>query len=235
MGDNVWRDEQEFPLARARATRYYLHAARGANAAAGDGRLGTDPPKTEGPDHYEYDPADPVGTLGGRLCCGAAYLPGPADQRPNESRRDVLVYSTPPLDKDLEVTGFITAEIQAASSAVDTDFTAMLVDVEPSGYARYLADGIVRARHRLSRERTDPLAPGRIETYAIDLWATSNVFKAGHRLRLYVSSSNFPRFDRNLNTGETGPGATRMVKAQQTVYHDAGHPSALILPVVPRP
>jgi putative CocE/NonD family hydrolase len=235
MGDNTWRDEQEFPPARARATRYYLHAATGANSAAGDGRLDTDLPKKEPPDRFDYDPNDPVRTLGGRLCCGAAYLPGPTDQRPSESRRDMLVYSTPPLESDLEVTGFITAEIQAASSAVDTDFTAMLVDVDPSGYARYLADGIVRARHRKSRERSDLLEPGRIETYAIDLWATSNVFKAGHRLRLYVSSSNFPRFDRNPNSGEPAAGAARLVTAHQTVYHDAAHPSALVLPVVPRP
>jgi putative CocE/NonD family hydrolase len=236
MGDNVWRDEQEFPLARARPTRYYLHAAKGANSVSGDGRLGTDlPKKSERPDQFDYDPAHAVPTLGGRLCCGAAYRPGPADQSPNESRPDVLVYSTPPLEKDLEVTGFITAEIQAATSAVDTDFTALLADVDPSGFARYLADGIVRARYRNSRERADLVQPGRIETYSIDLWATSNVFKAGHRLRLYVSSSNFPRFDRNLNTGEPVATATRMVTAHQTVYHDAARPSALILPVVPRP
>jgi hypothetical protein len=147
----------------------------------------------------------------------------------------VLVYSTGPLAKDLEVTGFITAEVWAASSAVDTDFTAMLVDVDPSGYARYLADGILRARYRASRERAEPLQPGRVEKYAIDLGATANVFKAGHQLRLYVSSSNFPRFDRNLNTGEPVATGTRMMKAQQAVYHDAEHPSALVLPVIPRP
>ncbi|HEV7499794.1 MAG TPA: CocE/NonD family hydrolase [Vicinamibacteria bacterium] len=235
MGDNAWRDEQEFPLARAQSTRYYLHAAKGANSISGDGALSTKAPRQERPDQFDYDPAKPVRTLGGRLCCGVQYLPGPADQRPNESRPDVLVYSTPPLDHDLEVTGFITAEIQAATSAVDTDFTAMLVDVDPGGYARYLADGIVRARYRHSREQAEPLVPGRIETYAIDLWATSNVFKAGHRLRLYVSSSNFPRFDRNPNTGEPAAAATRQAPAHQTVYHDAAHPSALILPVIPRP
>jgi uncharacterized protein len=234
MGDNAWRDEQEFPLARAQSTRYYLHAGKGANSVSGDGALSLRPPGKEPPDRFDYDPANPVRTLGGRLCCGAAYQPGPADQRPNESRADVLVYSTPPLEHDLEVTGFITAEIQAATSGADTDFTAMLVDVDPSGYARYLADGIVRARYRHSREQAEPVPPGQIETYPIDLWATSNVFKAGHRLRLYVSSSNFPRFDRNPNTGETGASATRMEVAHQTVYHDAAHASALILPVVPR-
>jgi putative CocE/NonD family hydrolase len=147
----------------------------------------------------------------------------------------VLVYSTPPLDRDVEVTGFRTAEIQAESSALDTDFTAMLVDVDPSGLARYLADGIVRARYRKSRERAEPLQPGRIEAYAIDLGATSNVFKAGHRIRLYVSSSNFPRFDRNPNTGEPAAHATQMVKAEQTVHHDRARASVLILPIVPRP
>ena len=238
MGDNVWRDEQDFPLARARSTRYYLHAAKGANSVEGDGRLAVASPRKEAPDRFEYDPANPVRTLGGRLCCGKAplpYHPGPADQRPNESRKDVLVYSTGPLARDTEVTGFITAEIWAASSAVDTDFTAMLVDVEPSGYARYLADGILRARYRASRERAEMLQPGRIEKYEIDLGATANVFKAGHQLRLYVSSSNFPRFDRNLNTGERAAKGTRMAKAEQVVYHDAEHPSALVLPVIPRP
>jgi hypothetical protein len=239
MGENAWRDEQEFPLARAVATRYYLHSSRGANSLAGDGRLSLDRPRKETADRFEYDPGHPVRTLGGRLCCGAKvpveYHPGPADQRPNESRPDVLVYSTGPLARDLEVTGFITAEIWAATSAVDTDFTAMLVDVDPSGYARYLADGILRARYRSSRERAEPLTPGRIEKYAIDLGATGNVFKAGHQLRLYVSSSNFPRFNRNLNTGEPVATGTRMVKAEQTVYHDAEHSSALVLPVVPRP
>jgi hypothetical protein len=238
MGENVWRDEQDFPLARARSTRYYLRSAKGANSVAGDGRLATDPPRKERPDRFEYDPANPVRTVGGRLCCGVVqppYHPGPYDQRPNESRPDVLVYSTGPLAKDLEVTGFITAEVWAASSAVDTDFTAMLVDVDPSGYARYLADGILRARYRASRERAEPLQPGRVEKYAIDLGATANVFKAGHQLRLYVSSSNFPRFDRNLNTGEPVATGTRMMKAQQAVYHDAEHPSALVLPVIPRP
>jgi putative CocE/NonD family hydrolase len=238
MGENAWRDEAEFPLARARSTRYYLHSARGANSAAGDGRLSPSPPKREAPDRFDYDPANPVRTLGGRLCCGKDFLPyrpGPADQRPNESRQDVLVYSTGPLEKDTEVTGFVSAEVWAQSSAVDTDFTAMLVDVDPSGYARYLADGILRGRYRESRERAAPLQPGRIEKYEIDLGATGNLFKAGHQLRLYVSSSNFPRFDRNLNTGAPLMTGTRMEKAEQVVFHDAAHPSALILPVIPRP
>jgi hypothetical protein len=225
MGENAWRDEQEFPPARARSTNYYLRR----------GTLSTAPPGEEPPQSYEYDPANPVPTIGGRLCCANHQLPpGPADQRPNESRPDVLVFSTPPLEKDTEVTGFIRLKLYAASSATDTDFTAMLTDVEPSGYSRLLTDGIVRARYRHGTSRAEPIEPGKIYEYDIDLWATSNLFKAGHRIRLAVSSSNFPRFDRNLNTGEPILGATRMVKARQTIYHDAQHPSALVVPVIPR-
>jgi hypothetical protein len=234
MGDNVWRDEQEFPLARTEYTKYYLHSGKGANSVAGDGVISMAAPKSEKPDTFEYDPASPVPTIGGRLCCGAGLPPGPFDQRPNEGRADVLVYSTPPLERDTEVTGFITMELYASTSAADTDFTAMIVDVDPSGYARYLGDGIIRARYRNSTARPEPIEAGKIYKYTIDLWATSNVFKAGHRIRVYISSSNFPRFNRNLNTGEKTLGATRMEKARQTVYHDAEHPSAIILPIIPK-
>jgi uncharacterized protein len=233
MGDNAWRAENEFPLARTTYTKYYLHAVTGAQSAKGDGAISTATPRDERPDSYEYDPASPVRTIGGRLCCGG-LPPGPFDQSPNESRTDVLVYSTPALERDVEVTGFITVDLYAATSAADTDFTAMLVDVDPQGYARYLADGIIRARFRNSRAAAEPIEPGRIYQYSIDLWATSNVFKAGHRIRLYISSSNFPRFNRNLNTGERTFGGTRMVKARQTIYHDAEHASAVVLPIIPR-
>jgi putative CocE/NonD family hydrolase len=234
MGDNVWRDENEFPLARTRYTTYYFHAAHGANGIAGDGALRTDAPRVERAESFDYDPAHPVPTIGGRLCCGQANPPGPADQRPNEARPDVLVFSSEPLATDTEVTGFVTVELYAASSAVDTDFTAMLVDVDPSGYARFLTDGIVRARYRDTTARAEPIEPGKVYKYTIDLWATSNDFKAGHRIRVYVSSSNFPRFDRNLNTGEPILGSTRMVGAHQIVLHDAAHPSSIRLPVIPR-
>jgi len=225
MGENAWRDEREFPLARTKYTNYYLRK----------GALAAEAPGAEEPTQYEYDPANPVPTIGGRLCCGNnQFPPGPADQRPNEGRPDVLVFSTPPLTKDVEATGWIKATLYASSSATDTDFTALLADVEPSGYARFLTDGIVRARYRNSTQRPEPIEPGKIYEYSIDLWATSNLFKAGHRIRLYVSSSNFPRFNRNLNTGEPIAGSTRMVKASQRIYHDAQHPSALVLPVIPR-
>ena len=234
MGDNVWRDEQEFPLARTSYTKYYLHSAKGANTAGGDGVISKVAPQSEKPDIFDYNPANPVPTIGGRLCCGSGFAPGPFDQRSNEGRSDVLVYSTPPLDADVEVTGFVTAELYASTSAADTDFTAMIVDVDPSGYARYLGDGIIRARYRNSTAKAEPIEAGKIYKYTIDLWATSNLFKAGHQIRVYFSSSNFPRFNRNLNTGEKTSGATRKEKARQTIYHDAEHPSAIILPIIPK-
>ena len=235
MGENVWRAEREFPLARTRHTKYFLRSGRGANGVGGDGRLDTAAPAgEERPDRFTYDPLNPVPTIGGRLCCGAQLPPGPFDQRPNESRPDVLVFSTPPLERDVEVTGYVTAELYAATSAPDTDFTVMLVDVGPDGYARYLTDGIVRARYRETTERAEPVTPGRVYKYDVDLWVTSNLFRAGHRIRVYVSSSNFPRFDRNLNTGEPGAAATRAARAEQTLYHDASRPSSVTLPVIPR-
>jgi len=233
MGENVWRDEQEFPLARTRYTKYYLHSSQGANGSTGDGTLSGTPPHAERADQYDYDPGNPVPTIGGRLCCGDGLPPGPFDQRPNESRADVLVFSTPRLQADLEVTGFITVELYAATSVVDTDFTALLADVDANGYARFLTDGIVRARYRDLTTEAGELVPGKIYKYTIDLWATGNVFKAGHRVRLYISSSNFPRFNRNPNTGERLVGSSRFLTAHQTIYHDGKNNSALILPVVP--
>jgi len=234
MGENVWRDEHEFPLARTRYTKYYLHSARGANGPTSDGELSLSAPGSERPDQFEYDPKDPVPTIGGRLCCGVAVPPGPFDQRPNESRPDVLIFSTPPLERDFEVTGFVSLDVYASTSAVDTDFTALLADVNQSGYARFLTDGVVRARYRDGTERPEDVVPGKVYKYTIDLWATSNVFKKGHRLRLYISSSNFPRFNRNPNTGEPMLGASRMVNARQTVYHDGKYSSSLTLPIIPR-
>lgn len=233
LGTNTWRDEKEFPLARTRYQKYYLRAVQGANSARGDGVISTAVPKGGKPDTFDYDPANPVRTIGGRVCCEGLPV-GPLDQSPNESRSDVLVYSTAPLQQDIEITGFITAELYAATSAVDTDFTAMLVDVDEKGYARYLADGIIRARYRNSTSAPERIEPNKIYKYTIDLGATSNVFKAGHRIRVYISSSNFPRFNRNLNTGEKTLGGVNMHEARQTIYHDAAHPSAIVLPVIPK-
>jgi putative CocE/NonD family hydrolase len=160
--------------------------------------------------------------------------PGPRDQKEVESRADVLVYSTPPLDSDTEVTGRVTLDLYASSSAVDTDFTAKLVDVWPNGFAQNLTEGILRASYRESTSEAKPIVPGKVYEYKIDMWSTSNVFLKGHRIRLEVSSSNFPRFDRNLNTGKSASTSSTFVKATNTILHDSAHPSVLVLPVVPR-
>jgi putative CocE/NonD family hydrolase len=234
MGKNVWRDEDDWPLARARSTNYYLHSAAGANTRTGDGTLSTSTPGGERADHYTYDPANPAPTRGGGLCCDNDHLPsGAFDQRTVEERQDVLVYTTPAFSSDFEVTGPIAAELYVSSSAVDTDFTAKLVDVSPNGFAQNLTEGILRARYRYSHAHPELLKPGEVYKIRIDMWNTSNVFLAGHKLRVEISSSNFPRFDRNLNTGESAGASSSIVKAGNSVYHDAQHPSALILPVVP--
>ena len=234
MGKNEWRDEDDWPVARAKKTSYYLHSGGVANGAKGDGTLNVTAPSDEKADHFTYDPGNAVPTLGGPLCCGP--LPtgiGPQDQSSLESRNDVLNYSTPAFAKDTEVTGPVSLDLWVSSSAVDTDFTGKLVDLSPSGFAQELTAGILRMRYRKSKEHQELMKPGEPQHVVVDLWATSNVFLAGHKLRLEVSSSNFPRFDRNMNTGEEQASATRMEKAANVVYHDAIHPSALILPVVP--
>jgi uncharacterized protein len=234
MGANQWRNEDDWPLPRARQTRYFLHSAGKANSVNGDGNLSTQAPRSESPDRYVYDPEDPVPTVGGPLCCDAQHLkPGPRDQRPVESRADVLVYSTPVLDKDVELTGPVRLELFASSSAVDTDFTGKVVDVWPDGFAQNLTEGILRARYRDSQERPTFMNTGQTYRFTLDLWATSNVFRKGHRLRLEISSSNFPRFDRNANTGEDSASARKLVRATNTILHDSEHPSALIVSVVP--
>jgi hypothetical protein len=236
MGANQSREEDDWPLARARSTRYFLHSAGEANSLRGDGKLSTAAPRSETADHYIYDPANPTPTVGGQLCCDASHLePGPRDQRSVEARDDVLVYSTSPFAQDMEVTGPVSVELYAKSSAVDTDFTAKLVDVGPDGFAQNLTEGIIRARYRESQEKPELMSPGEIYKFNIDLWSTSCVFRKGHLLRLEISSSNFPRFDRNLNTGEEAGAAQRYVSATNVVYHDADHPSALVLPVVSAP
>ena len=235
MGDDQWREEQEWPLARAVETKYYLHSGGKANSKNGDGALGVDSPQSEPPDVFLYNPADPVPTTGGALCCNPYYAAnGAYDQNEVEERQDVLVYSTPPLERDMEVTGPVTVTLWASTSATDTDFTAKLVDVCENGCARNLTDGIIRARYRDSMSKPTLLEPDRPYCYDIDLWATSNVFKAGHRIRLEISSSNFPRFDRNTNTGNIIAEDTELRPALQTVFHDGQQASYISLAIVPR-
>jgi hypothetical protein len=234
MGSNRWREESNWPLARAITTKFFLHSQGAANSSRGNGSLSTTPPGSEPADKFVYDPLKPVPTVGGPLCCDADHLSaGPRDQHAVESREDVLVYSTAVLDHDLEVTGPVHLAFFASSTAVDTDFTAKLVDVAPDGTAINLTEGILRSRYRTSAATAAPLVPNAVYPLTIDLWATSNVFKARHRIRLEISSSNFPRFDRNLNTGESAASSTRSVTATNTIFHDPEHPSALYLPVVP--
>jgi putative CocE/NonD family hydrolase len=230
MGANRWRDEHEWPLARTRYTPYYLRGAGRANTASGDGALSPEGPGDETPDRFVYDPNDPAPTRGGNTLILAM---GVMDQRPVEVRDDVLVYTSQVMTGALEVTGPLVVTLYAASSAPDTDFTAKLVDVRPDGYAQNVADGIIRARYRESRERPTPLVPGEVSRFTIDLWATSHVFLPGHRMRVEISSSNFPRFDRNLNTGEDQATSTRAQSARQTVLHDRRYPSHILLPIVP--
>ena len=235
MGENKWRDEDVWPLERAVTTSYFLRSTGNANSSAGNGALSTSAPDKEAVDGFVYDPANPVPTVGGPLCCDPMHLaPGARDQKEVEARPDVLVYSTPPLDSDLEVTGPVTLDLFAKSSAVDTDFTAKLVDLWPNGFAQNLTEGILRASYRESTSEAKPIIPGKVYEYKIDLWSTSNLFLKGHQIRLEVSSSNFPRFDRNLNTGKPASTSAIFVKATNTILHDPAHPSALLLPVVPR-
>jgi uncharacterized protein len=234
MGENAYHQEWDWPPPQAKPTRYFLHSGSSANSLRGDGSLSLTPPKKEGADKFTYDPANPVPTIGGSLCCDAEhYEPGPRDQRAAENRDDVLVYSTKPLAEDMEATGPVTLELWAKSSVVDTDFTAKLVDVAPNGLALNLTDGILRMRYRDSQEKPEMMNPDQVYKITVDLWATSNVFKKGHILRLEVSSSNFPRFDRNLNTGAEQATSREFVSATNTILHDTEHPSALVLPVMP--
>jgi putative CocE/NonD family hydrolase len=225
MGANQWRDENEWPLARARNQKFYL---------ADNGSISAEPQKNSPPDSFVYDPKNPVPTVGGAVCCDPRVYPwGPLDQRQVEKRRDVLVYSTSILRSDLEVTGPVKAVLSIASTAPDTDFTVKLVDVFPNGEARNLTDGILRVRYRDSLENAKLMTPGSLYKITVDAGVTSNVFRAGHRIRVEISSSNFPRFDRNPNTGRTVADERDLRKATQTVFHDPERGSWVVLPVVP--
>lgn len=230
MGIDQWRDEQDWPLPDTTFTPYYLHAG---------GALSTETPGAEDPSTYDYDPASPVPTCGGPTFLPGLFIAanaGPRDQRAIDGRGDVLTFQTEPLGKDTEVTGPIELVMYASSSARDTDFTGKLVDVHPDGRAEHLTDGILRARYRNSVSAPELLEPGEVYELHVDLWATANVFRAGHRIRLDVSSSNFPRFDRNTNSGNTiaTDTADALVVATNRVYHDASHPSHVILPLIER-
>jgi putative CocE/NonD family hydrolase len=234
MGANTWRTANDWPVEGTTFRAYYLHSGGGANTASGNGSLDTRKPDASGqPDRYRYDPANPVPSIGGRFM---SVLPGgPYDQAPVLTRPDVLVYTTAPLAKDVEVTGPIAVTLYAASSAPDTDFTAKLDDVYPDGRSMVLNYGIQRARYRESGTHPTLIRPGQVYKYAIQVWPTSNLFKAGHAIRLEISSSNFPMWDRNQNTGHPfGQDAETRV-ADQTIFHDKDYPSSITLPILESP
>jgi putative CocE/NonD family hydrolase len=234
MGINRWREEREWPPESARPTAFYIESRRGANSLGGDGTLGAKPTRRERDDHFVYDPQNPVPTRGGAVCCNPRVFPwGPMDQRPVELRRDVLVYTSRPLRKNLQVIGPVKVILYASTTARDTDFTAKLVDVFPDGEARNLTDGILRLRYRNGLEKAAPATPGEVHKLTLEAGVTSNVFLKGHRIRLEISSSNFPRFDRNANTGGPIADEARLVPATQTIHHDQQRPSHLLLSVVP--
>ena len=234
MGTNEWRDEHEWPLARTDWQKWHLHSGGGANTLIGDGNLSTVQPGDETADRFVYDPNFPAQTVGGNNCCSPHIVPwGPYDQRGVEMRTDVLCYTSEPLEKDLEVTGPIKVVLYAATDGRDTDWTGKLVDVSPTGYAMNLCDGIIRARYRESLSDPALLEPNKVYEYEIDLMVTGNVFREGHRIRVEISSSNFPRFDRNPNTGNTFGMDSELRRANQTVHHSRRYPSHILLPVIP--
>jgi len=233
QGDNTWRTENEWPLARQRLTNWYVSSGGHAQTSGGDGVLDTLPPSAGAPaDTFTYDPADPTPYL-----IDSRELEESLNEdytALNATRRDALVFTSAPLTRPLEVTGEMTAQVWAASDRKDTDWTIMLLDVWPDGHAERVQDGLVRARFRRGMDREVPLVRGQVERYDIDLWFTSMVFPAGHRLRVSVASALFPKYDRNLNTGGNNERDTTFVVAHQRLLHDAAHPSHVVLPVIPR-
>jgi len=234
MGRNQWAYEREYPIARTQYRPFYFNSNGQANTAAGDGRLSwTKPADVSIADRFKYDPANPVPSLGGNNCCGTPTPTGPQDQRPIEKRPDVLVYTSDVLQEELEVTGPVKVVLFASTDAVDTDFVAKLVDVYPDGTSYNMAEGIVRARYRESLSKPTLLKPGQVYRFDIDLVGTSVAFLKGHRVRVQITSSHFPQFDRNPNTGAKFGTSAEVKAAEQSVYHDAERASHILLPVIP--
>ncbi|MGD0637843.1 MAG: CocE/NonD family hydrolase, partial [Nitrososphaerales archaeon] len=231
LGSNTWKRLNQWPPKGMVQTPYYLHSKGKANGSFGDGLLAPRMPLENGPaDAYRYDPADPVPNIDD-MGQGAE---GPFDQRPIERRDDVLVYSTLPLARETEVSGPVTVNLFASTSARDSDFWAQLVDVYPNGYSMHLTEGIIRGRYNKSLEREKLLEPGKVYEFKIDLWVISNLFMKGHRIQLDVSSSSFPKYDRNPNTGHTFGQDSELLVAEQAVFHDLERPSRVMLPIVPQ-
>jgi hypothetical protein len=236
MGANKWRQSDEWPFKNTNFTKFYMHSGGRANSLNGDGGLNRKLPESEPHDIYVSDPNYPVPSLGGRSCCIAALAPmGPMDQRPVETRNDVLVFSTARLAQDVAVIGPVDVTLYAASTANDTDFTVKLVDVYPDGRAINIVDSIQRASHRESSEKPSAIKPGEIYEYNFRVGSTAIRFAKGHRIRIEVASSNFPTYERHLNQFRKKPdgGYFDGRVATQRIFHDSEHPSHIILPIVP--
>ena len=232
MGINKWQKAENWPLPGTRYTPIYLASGGAANTGHGDGSLSFTQPAGAESDSYTYDPANPVITLGGNNCCGTPTIAGPKDQRPLESRNDLLVYTSDFLKEPLAIAGPVKMKLHAATDGRDTDWMVKLIDVHPNGYAMNIAEGILRARFRKGLDQMELLEPNRAYEFEVDMAGTANVFLPGHRIRVDITSSNFPQFDRNPNTGADLGADAKLRVAKQTVFHNRQRPSAIILPVV---
>ncbi len=233
MGKNEWKSSETWPPKEANMTSLYLDSDGNANSLFGDGKLSLTPPSEPNKDNYTYDPHNPVYSYGGNVCCtGNAIEAGARDQREMETRNDILVYTSEPLTEGIEVSGFIEMSLYVSSDVKDTDFTIKIIDVHPDGTAYNLDETIQRARYREGYDKEVFMEEG--ETYKIDLTplSTSNYFAEGHRIRIEVASSNFPRFMRNLNTGGNNYDETEGIVAHNTIHHSKKHPSQIKLPIV---
>jgi putative CocE/NonD family hydrolase len=228
MGDGKWRDERHWPLERTKEKVLYLTGDGRANTPAGDGRLVDAAPTESGEDHYTYDPRDPVPTLHGK-----ASFTIPVDWRQVAERQDILVYQTAPLAERVEVTGNPVVELHASTSAPDTDWFVRLIDVSPDGFARDVSQGQMRARYRDGLDRPELLEDGEVIRYTIRMNPTSNAFLPGHRIRLDITSSDYPNYDRNHNTAANPNVDPTLKKAEQTIYHGGERATRIILPHVP--
>jgi putative CocE/NonD family hydrolase len=236
MGRNQWLESNDWPLPETQWQRFYLHSNGKANTSTGDGLLSRDEPHSEPPDKFVYDPLNPVPTIGGNIVAspaGFGMARGPIDQSSLKHRGDVLCYTTPLLRENIEITGPLQIHIFASTSARDTDFTAKFVDVYPDGRSQNRVDGIKRARGLKSPELPEFISPEKVYEYVITMGTTSQMFFKGHRMRVDISSSNFPMHDRNMNTGNPIGEDAHGVKANQTVYHEANYASYIDLPFIP--
>lgn len=233
MGANQWRSEQDWPIPGTRYQPFYLSSVRGANSVRGDGSLDAKAPTQADVDTYRYDPSQPVKTHGGNNCCGTPTPAGPRDQRSIEQRKDVLVYTSPFLDTAMTIAGPVKIKLFATTDGPDTDWMIKLVDVHPNGFAMPVSEGILRARFREGLDKPKLLKPGEVYAYDIEMTPTANVFLPGHRLRVDITSSNFPQFDRNPNTGAPLGESSELRIANQTIHHGGQRQSHIILPLVP--